>query len=47
MYDDNGYNVKTMPCGVIAPETSGWICRSKDTAQLITLLWSGLPYWWR
>lgn len=24
MYDDNGYNVKTMPCGVIAPETSGW-----------------------
>ncbi|HGG05744.1 MAG TPA: TRAP transporter substrate-binding protein [Aliiroseovarius sp.] len=24
MYDDNGYNVKAMPCGVIAPETSGW-----------------------
>ena len=24
MYDDNGYNVKVMPCGIIAPETSGW-----------------------
>ena len=24
MYDDNGYNVKVLPCGVIAPETSGW-----------------------
>ena len=24
MYDDNGYNVHAMPCGVIAPETSGW-----------------------
>ncbi len=24
MYDDNGYNVVAMPCGVIAPETSGW-----------------------
>jgi len=24
MYDDNGYDVQTMPCGVIAPETSGW-----------------------
>jgi len=24
MYDDNGYNVKAIPCGVIAPETSGW-----------------------
>ncbi|MCV6595207.1 MAG: TRAP transporter substrate-binding protein [Silicimonas sp.] len=24
MYDDNGYNVKALPCGVIAPETSGW-----------------------
>jgi len=24
MYDDNDYNVKAMPCGVIAPETSGW-----------------------
>ena len=24
MYDDNGYNVHIQPCGVIAPETSGW-----------------------
>ena len=24
MYDDNGYDVQTMPCGIIAPETSGW-----------------------
>jgi TRAP-type mannitol/chloroaromatic compound transport system substrate-binding protein len=24
MYDDNGYNVRALPCGVIAPETSGW-----------------------
>ena len=24
MYDDNGYNVKVFPCGIIAPETSGW-----------------------
>ncbi|CTQ50214.1 TRAP transporter substrate-binding protein [Jannaschia donghaensis] len=24
MYDDNGYNVHVMPCGIIAPETSGW-----------------------
>ena len=24
MYDDNGYDVKVLPCGIIAPETSGW-----------------------
>lgn len=24
MYDDDGYNVRTIPCGLIAPETSGW-----------------------
>ncbi len=24
MYDTNGYNVVAQPCGVIAPETSGW-----------------------
>ncbi|HHL22854.1 MAG TPA: C4-dicarboxylate ABC transporter, partial [Aliiroseovarius sp.] len=24
MYDMNGYNVRALPCGVIAPETSGW-----------------------
>ncbi|MDV7339353.1 TRAP transporter substrate-binding protein [Terasakiella sp. A23] len=24
MYDDAGYNVKVLPCAIIAPETSGW-----------------------
>lgn len=24
MYDDNGYNVKVLLCGMYAPETSGW-----------------------
>ena len=24
MYDENGYNVKVLPCSAIAPETSGW-----------------------
>ena len=24
MYDQHGYNVKTMPCAIISPETSGW-----------------------
>jgi TRAP-type mannitol/chloroaromatic compound transport system substrate-binding protein len=24
MYDDAGYNVHVIPCGIIAPETSGW-----------------------
>ncbi|MBL4645124.1 MAG: TRAP transporter substrate-binding protein [Rhizobiales bacterium] len=24
MYDTHGYNVKVVPCGIIAPETSGW-----------------------
>ncbi|MEO0486968.1 MAG: TRAP transporter substrate-binding protein [Pseudomonadota bacterium] len=24
MYDQNGFNVHVMPCGIIAPETSGW-----------------------
>ncbi|MEL6801020.1 MAG: TRAP transporter substrate-binding protein [Pseudomonadota bacterium] len=24
MYDENGYNVHVLPCGIIAPETSGW-----------------------
>ena len=24
MYDENGYNVQVIPCGIIAPETSGW-----------------------
>ncbi|MEM1100152.1 MAG: TRAP transporter substrate-binding protein [Pseudomonadota bacterium] len=24
LYDMNGFNVKVLPCGIIAPETSGW-----------------------
>ncbi len=24
MYDDNGYNVVVVPCGIYSPETSGW-----------------------
>jgi len=24
MYDTAGYNVKVLPCAIIAPETSGW-----------------------
>lgn len=24
MYDDNGFNVHVIPCGIIAPETAGW-----------------------
>ena len=24
MYDEHGYNVHVQPCGIIAPETSGW-----------------------
>ncbi len=33
MYDDNGYNVKTFPCGVIAPETSGWFKKEINTVE--------------
>ncbi|MEM6945936.1 MAG: hypothetical protein AAF565_19505, partial [Pseudomonadota bacterium] len=27
MYDQAGYNVKVIPCAVIAPETSGWFAK--------------------
>lgn len=27
MYDDAGYNVHVIPCGIIAPETSGWFAK--------------------
>lgn len=33
MYDDNGYNVVAMPCGVIAPETSGWFKNEIDSVE--------------
>lgn len=27
MYDDTGFNVHVIPCGIIAPETSGWFAK--------------------
>lgn len=27
MYDQAGFNVKVIPCGIIAPETSGWFAK--------------------
>jgi len=33
MYDDNGYNVHTLPCGIIAPETSGWFKKEINTVE--------------
>ena len=27
LYDDNGYNVHSVPCSIIAPETSGWFSK--------------------
>jgi TRAP-type mannitol/chloroaromatic compound transport system substrate-binding protein len=33
MYDQAGYNVKAIPCGVIAPETSGWFAQPINSAE--------------
>ena len=33
MYDQAGYNVKVMPCAVIAPETSGWFAEEINSAE--------------
>lgn len=33
MYDDNGYNVHALPCGIIAPETSGWFKKEINTVE--------------
>jgi TRAP-type mannitol/chloroaromatic compound transport system substrate-binding protein len=33
MYDSNGYYVKALPCGVIAPETSGWFKKEINSAS--------------
>jgi TRAP-type mannitol/chloroaromatic compound transport system substrate-binding protein len=33
MSDDNGYNVKTLPCGVITPETSGWFKKEINSVE--------------
>ena len=35
MYDNNGYDVVAFPCGMIAPETSGWFKKPiKDVSDL-------------
>ena len=36
MYDTNGYNVVATPCGVIAPETSGWFKNEINGVEEIT-----------
>lgn len=33
MYDDAGYKVQSLPCGLLAPETSGWFSRPIDKPQ--------------
>lgn len=33
MYDDAGYNVHVIPCGIIAPETSGWFQNEIESVQ--------------
>jgi len=33
MYDDAGYNVVVTPCGLIAPETSGWFKKEINTVE--------------
>ena len=33
MYDQAGYNVKVLPCAVIAPETSGWFAKEINSPE--------------
>lgn len=33
MYDNAGYDVKVLPCGIIAPETSGWFKNEINSAE--------------
>jgi TRAP-type mannitol/chloroaromatic compound transport system substrate-binding protein len=33
MYDQAGYNVKVLPCSIIAPETSGWFSKPIEKAE--------------
>lgn len=33
MYDTNGYNVKVLPCAIIAPETAGWFPKPIDKPE--------------
>lgn len=44
LYDDNGYNVKVLPCSIIAPETSGWFAKeikSKDDLKGLRMRFFG------
>jgi TRAP-type mannitol/chloroaromatic compound transport system substrate-binding protein len=45
MYDEAGYNVHVMPCGITAPETSGWFkneITSLDDLQGLNMRFFGL-----
>lgn len=33
MYDQAGYNVKVLPCAIIAPETSGWFANEINSVE--------------
>lgn len=33
MYDQAGYNVKVMPCAIIAPETAGWYAKEINSPE--------------
>lgn len=33
MYDKKGFNVHSVPCGIIAPETSGWFSKPIEKAE--------------
>ena len=33
LYDDNGYNVHSVPCSVISPETSGWFSKEINSPE--------------
>lgn len=33
MYDSAGYNVHVLPCGIIAPETSGWFSKEINSPE--------------
>ncbi len=33
MYDKKGFNVHSVPCGIIAPETSGWFAKPIEKAE--------------
>ncbi|OXT01610.1 C4-dicarboxylate ABC transporter [Notoacmeibacter marinus] len=33
MYDEAGYNVKVLPCAIIAPETSGWFSKEINSPE--------------